>query len=125
MLVSRKDKIHKLFIFLACAVVLSALYHLYGIFDPDLREGYPWQRHLFWVVADAVGIYFLLNRRWYLIPVLAVVLVQQLQGHGSVLISIWLEQARVSYIDLYPVILVALIFCAYSYDIYKSRTGGY
>ena len=111
----------RVFVFLASMVAISTLFHLYGLIDPSVREDYSWQRHLFWVIFNSVGIYFLLNRRWYLIPVIAVLLVQQWYGHGGELIFIWNNENRISITDIFPMINTLLIFLAYTYDVYRSR----
>ena len=108
-------------LFFAATVALTVSYHLYGVFVPSLRPDYPWQRHVFWVIFGILGIYYLLNRKWYLIPIIAVLFVQQWAGHGVQFINIWVEQGRMSPIDLFPVVNVSLILFAYSYDIYKNR----
>jgi len=111
----------RVFIFLSCMVAISTAYHLYGLIVPSIQEAYPWQRHLFWIVFNSIGIYFLLNRRWYLIPIIAALVMQQWHGHGGALIYAWIEENRISFTDLFPMINILLIFLAYTYDIYKSK----
>ena len=111
----------KAFVILAFMVAISTLLHFYGLIDPSVRVGYPWQRHLFWVIFNIIGIYFLLNRRWYLVPIITVLMVQQWYGHGNELVSIWISENRVSVTDIFPMVNTLLIFLAYSYDVYRSR----
>jgi len=102
---------------LAACCLLACLYHLYGIFNPEIRVGYSWQRHLFFILLNVVVAYFIINRTWYFVPFLIVLVCQQLYGHGKNLIDVWVSLNNVSIVDLCVVLFMPLLVFIYIVDL--------
>lgn len=109
--------IFKLF---ACCLIIIIGFHCYCLFDLNCRPSYPKGRHLFWIIINIVGIYYLVHRRWYIIPIIIVLTIQQVSGHGTALINHWHNTHEISVIHLFPVVFVPLLLIVYSYDIFNG-----
>jgi len=109
-----------LFIFFAILLVGAAFHHLYEYFVPYLRPEYPADRHLALFCINLVLAIFMLRRTKYFLPILLLISVQQLYGHGSNLLNSFSGGQAALYTDWVVVIFVPIIFLSYYYDIQKN-----
>lgn len=98
----------------------AALHHLYEYFIPELRPEYPSLRHLVFFVINLGLAFLMLRRRKHYVPLLLIVSVQQLNGHGRNLLNSWLKGGDALYTDLVVVLLVPVVFALYTYDVFRE-----
>jgi len=111
------------YLFLTVAGLLFCVsgYHFYGLFDSSLRPGYPPLRHLVFVVVNLLLAYFMIKRSKYVLPFLAVLVMQQLYSHGGSLMRHYSEEHALNYIDLFVVIFLPSLLFAYVYDVVIAK----
>ena len=109
-----------LFIFFALLLVGAAFHHLYEYFFPELRPEYPAERHIMLFCINLVLAAFMLKRTKYFLPILLLISVQQLYGHGGNLLNSFLGSGAALYTDWVVVIFVPIIFLSYYYDIQRN-----
>jgi hypothetical protein len=109
-----------LFRLFALLLVGAAFHHLYEYFVPELRPEYPATRHIIVFCINLVLAIFMLRRSWYFLPVLFLMSIQQLYGHGGNLLNSFSGGGAALYTDWVVVILAPIIFFSYCYDIYNN-----
>lgn len=107
--------------FFALIFVTAGAHHLYEYFVPELRPEYPPLRHLVFIVLNLILSFLMLKRTKYFVPVLFVISIHQLYGHGGSLLSGWLNGRSALYPDIVIVLLVPIIFSAYTYDVFREN----
>ena len=100
------------FIFLAAGV-----HHAYEYFIPTLRPDYSPVRHLVFVFLNCVLAILMIKRTKYFVPLLALMTLQQLVGHGSNLVRNLAEGEPTIYTDWLVVIFAPIVLVIYSYDV--------
>jgi hypothetical protein len=109
-----------LFWLFALLLVGAAFHHLYEYFVPELRPEYPASRHIMVFCIDIVLAIFMLKRSKYFLPVLFLITIQQLYGHGGNLLNSFSGAKAALYTDWLVVIFAPIIFISYYYDIYNN-----
>jgi hypothetical protein len=100
------------FIVFAAFFVLSAIYHLVGLFI-HVNDS-PFWRNLLFVVINSFVAWGLLKRPSYFIYLFILLMIQQIYSHGSDLINLWNDHHKLDWLSLLvivilPVMLVFLI----------------
>jgi hypothetical protein len=109
----------KAFQLIAVFFLAAALYHFAGLFYP-VNDAPKW-RHTLFVGINALCIYGFLKRPVWFMYAFFVLLVQQLNSHGSALVSYWEENHLVSWIDFSVVLSTPLMFLMLVYDWQDKR----
>jgi hypothetical protein len=109
-----------LFWLFALLLVGAAFHHLYEYFVPELRPEYPASRHIMVFCIDIILAIFMLKRSKYFLPVLFLITIQQLYGHGGNLLNSFSGAKATLYTDWLVVIFAPIIFISYYYDIYND-----
>ena len=99
-----------IFWFFAALFAIAAIYHIVGLFH-HVNDAPKW-RHAAFVVINTFCIYGLLKRPKWFAYLFFILLVQQLNSHGSSLIDAWNKYHQVSWTDLSVVIITPFIFLA-------------
>ncbi len=101
--------------------VIAGLHHLYEFFVPELRPEYPPLRHIIFVVLNLGLAFMMIKRTKYFVPILLLISLRQLYGHGGSLLSSLYNGSNVLYTDVVIVFFVPLILSAYIYDVCSGR----
>ena len=109
-----------IFSFFALLLFGAALHHLYEYFVPELRPEYSGLRHMVFFVINLALAFVMLKRSKNYLPVLLLIGVQQLYGHGGNLLETWSNDSGVLYTDLAVVILAPIVFFLYTYDVFRD-----
>ena len=117
---NRSVLIKYLFRFFALLLIGAAFHHLYEYFVPELRPEYPAARHILLFCINLILAVFMLRRTKYFLPVLFLISIQQLYGHGGRLIDSFSGSKAALYTDWVVVIFVPIILFSYYYDITRN-----
>lgn len=101
--------------------VLAGVHHLYEYFAPELRPEYPPLRHIVFLVLNFGLAFMMIKRTKYFVPILLLISLQQLYGHGGSLLSSLSSGSNVLYTDVVIVFFFPLILSAYIYDVCAGR----
>ena len=104
----------KLFIIYASLSGLTAVYHLVGIFI-NVNEASP-ARHLVFFFISVLMAYWMLKRPRFLPYLFAILLIQQLYSHGKDIYPIWVQERRITWIDVGVVLVMPCIFISILLD---------
>lgn len=100
-----RERIFQLF---AILFLIAAVYHFAGLFYP-VNDAPKW-RHALFVCINGLCVYGMLKRPTWFAYVFFVLLIQQINSHGSSLVDTWVEAHRISWIDLSVVIITPAMF---------------
>ena len=118
---SEKTIIKYIFPVFAILFVIAGLHHLYEYFVPELRPNYPPMRHIVFLGINLIFAYLMLNRTKYFVPLLLLISIQQLVGHGGNIIQSWSSKSAALYTDWFVVLMVPIIFLTYTYDVFRKN----
>lgn len=111
-----------LFGLFALSLIGAAFHHLYEYFVPQLRPDYPPVRHIAFFAINFLLAFLMVKRTKYFLPLLFLIAIQQLYGHGGKLLSGWSGGEVALYIDWIVVILMPLVLITYSYDVFRKTS---
>lgn len=107
------------FYILALCVFGGFAAHFYAIIDPTAIPNQSLAEHIFWVFANLIACYFIINRVKWFVPVLFVWLLQQLYFHGGIALEEWTTNNNLAITDIAVVIFMPILFICYTIDQYK------
>jgi hypothetical protein len=106
-----------LFWFFPAVFLVAALYHVAALVMPSLGIGGLNWRHGLFMAIDCAGAYLMLRRPHWFVLAYAILMVQQLWGHGAQLASQWAQTGAIHWPSLFVIIFApcGLVLLVYDY----------
>lgn len=110
----------KLFLLLAFGALCAAIYHAIGIFFP-VNEAPP-RRHAVFVGINVLLAACLIKRPVFFLPLFALLMLQQMYGHGKFLIDTWNQSHSIDWPSVFVLIFFPIALWALWLDYKDKRT---
>ena len=115
----------RIFVLFAGGCVLGALYHAVAALMPELGIYGPRWRHGLFVGVDLFTAWYFLRRPLWLLPAYVALVVQQFNGHGRYLVTLWQAEHRIHWLALVSPIGLTFGLVLLGYDAWlRYRRAG-
>ena len=111
-----------LFGFFCLCFGLAAVHHVYEYVDPRLRPDYPPVRHLVFAAINVGMAVLMLRRTKWFVPLLCILVVQQVFAHGQSLLHSWPVASPILIIDWIVIVFAPILLAAYCYDLFRHAS---
>lgn len=111
---------NRLFVAFAVFSIAAAIFHFLSVFY-KFDASPPW-RHLLFFLVNIFCIYGFLQRPWYFVYFIAVLLLQQYYSHGTYMINLWIDKGQIHWISVFDLLLLPIaLLCLI--DDHKIKRG--
>lgn len=109
----------------AALILLAAVYHVIGLFLPQISPMTPPWRHALFVGINLAMAWLMLRRPPWFWALFALLTVQQLYGHGGKLLGHWRAAGQIEWISMLVVIGMPIMAFLLFRDWRLNRESGH
>ena len=115
-LIQRINTVNLLFRIYALLFLISALYHLIGLFYPEMLVPVPLWRHLLFLIINMLSIVLILNRMKWSLYYFIILTVQQVYSHSNRMYDFWVLENKFDTISFIIILVLPPLNILLYYD---------